>query len=307
MFSLDPLAPRWRWLGRRWPRSLGPLVSTVAGLWLFARNHDHLRRECMPLVRQALDCGPARAAAVVAGATVEAWQTYLDVAALLWRDDAGVRDEGLRYSRIGGMDHLREALARGRGALLFSAHFGCLYHALLAPVDDAALRQVPIGLLMRRTPGDARLIERLSRLSGRPLTLIDADSPYSARDVLATLRGNGIVACMTDFFYESNALVIGPFMGHECATPAGLARLAVHSGCAVMPQFTFRHGRHYVTEVRPALPDPAPGSVDERTAHLTLAMNEALEAAIRSRPSQWTFWRGLPHRVQWARRVTEAA
>ncbi len=307
MFSLDPLAPRWRWLGRRWPRGLGPVISGVAGLWLFARNHDHLRRECMPLVQQALGCSRLRAAAVVAGATVEAWQTYLDVAALLWADDEGLRTESRRFSRVGGLAHLREGLARGRGALLFSAHFGCLYHALLAPVDDATLRQVPIGLLMRRTPGDDRMIERLSQLSGRALTLIDADSPYSARDVLATLRGNGIVACMSDFFYESTALVIGPFMGHECATPAGLARLAVHSGCAVLPQFTFRNGRHYVTEVRPALPEPPPGSLDERTAQLTLAMNEALEAAIRGRPWQWTFWRGLPHRVQWARRVMDAA
>jgi lauroyl/myristoyl acyltransferase len=225
---------------------------------------------------------------------------YADVAYLLSRTEDQIRARADHQCTLEGAQHLVRALQHGGGALLFSAHFACMYlGALLRPVHPA-LEHVELAFLMRQAPGLPSLVDKLARVCGRRISIIDIDEPMAARSLISHLRRNQVVACMYDFFYEGTALVVTPFLGGPCATPGGVARIAAHTGCTLLPQFTFREGGRYHTVIRDPLVLPEQGSLDERTVHITALMNERIEREILDRPSQWSFWRGLDRRRKWA-------
>jgi lauroyl/myristoyl acyltransferase len=282
------------------PPALAHALAYAAGLGLYACDHDGVRRACPPLIREAIGCSRGAAHGIAWRATAETMVAYADVAYLLSRPEHEIRARAESQCTLEGTQHLVRALEQGGGAVLFSAHFACMYLGALRQPNHPTLEGVELAFLMRQARGLTSLVDKLAAVCDRRISIIDIDDPMAPRSLITHLRGNQIVACMYDFFYEGTALVITPFLGGPCATPGGMARIAAHTGCTLLPQFTFRDGSRYHTVIRDAVALPAQGSLDERTVHITALMNECIEREVLARPSQWSFWRGLDRRRKWA-------
>jgi len=307
MLSLEGRVQRHVSALHRLPRALLPWAAHLSAARLYLTDQEQLQSAAAELQR-ALQVPRPRAHLTAWRATAETLISHADVDFIRHSSVAQLRRFVRSHTRIEGLERLEQALQQGRGALLFSGHFGNMYLGAMTPVARPGLAGVPLHFVMRVQPGMAELAAKLAEVAERPVQLIDVDDPLAARDIAIALRRNGCVACMFDFFYEASNLVLGNFLGALCATPGGLAHLACATGTRVLPQFTWRAGRQYRTEIGAALPLPDAGAdADSRTVALTEAMNAVLQAEILARPSAWSFWRGLDRRRQWAAAALEAA
>src|SRR5688572_33341411 len=89
-----------------------------------------------------------------------------------------------------GVEHLREALAKGRGALMLSAHFTTL------AMGARALTLLGPTSIMYLTPKNALIAELSRRNRGRHT--VRAISSVRVRDLLQALKSNLPVCCAPD-------------------------------------------------------------------------------------------------------------
>ena len=193
--------------------------------------------------------------------------------------------EWIRYE---GFEHFENALRAGRGVLFATAHLGnwelsAFAHALLSAPMDVVVRPLD----NRRID---RLVEARRALSGN--TLIDKRE--FARPILAALRANRAVGILVDQNASPENGAFVDFFGVQACASTGLAKLAAHSGAAVIPGYALwseSEGR-YILRFDP--PVEISGGAEEDTARI----QKHLEQVIREFPDQWLWihrrWRTRP-------------
>jgi len=194
---------------------------------------------------------------------------------------------------VHGREHLDDALARGRGLFLLSAHLGSWEVAAL--VGGLA---VPGGLSVVNRPLDNPLLdaelERLrARFGNRALGKRDI-----ARDVLVALRGGAAVGILIDQRVPEDVGVQVPFFGQPTWTHPVLARFARRTRAPVVPIFALWTAPGAYTLRYGEVIDVDALTADEREdVPLTARFSAVTEAAIRDRPDQWLWfhdrWRHL--------------
>jgi KDO2-lipid IV(A) lauroyltransferase len=196
-----------------------------------------------------------------------------------WASDARLR----RLIRYEGIEHLQAALARGRGALMLSAHF--------TPLELGARALTLLGptSIMYLTPGNA-LIAELSRRS-RTRHTVQAISSDQIRDLLQNLKNNLPVWYAPDQRYTGKNSEIVPFFGRPAATNVATSRLARISGAPVLPYFPERRADNagYVVRIHPPFTDfPSDDPIAD-----TARFHALIEAHAREHPEQylWTYKR----------------
>jgi KDO2-lipid IV(A) lauroyltransferase len=198
---------------------------------------------------------------------------------------AGNIDHWIRYE---GFEHFTAARERGRGVLFATAHLGnwelsAFAHALLAQ---------PMQVVVR--PLDNRLIDRFveQRRSSSGNTLIGKRE--FARPILKALRENQAVGILVDQNASADTGVFVPFFGVPACVNISFAKMAAHSGAAVIPGFAVwrETERAYILRFYPEVPITGDAAVD------TAAIQHALELAIRQDPDQWLWihrrWKTRP-------------
>ncbi|HLK47326.1 MAG TPA: lysophospholipid acyltransferase family protein [Bryobacteraceae bacterium] len=193
-----------------------------------------------------------------------------------------------RWIRCEGYEHVKTALAAGRGVLFATAHLGnwelsAYAHALLA---------APMNVVAR--PLDNRwidnLVERRRALSGNRVVL----KKDFARVILKALAANETVGILIDQNAALDSGVFVDFFGIPASAGAGFAKLAAHSGAAVIPGFALWSAaeRRYVLRFYP------PVAVTGDAARDTQALQTQLETVIREYPDQWLWihrrWKTRP-------------
>jgi KDO2-lipid IV(A) lauroyltransferase len=179
--------------------------------------------------------------------------------------------------RTTGVEHLRAAIARGRGALIVSAHFGN-WEAIRLAARDAG---VEVGILRRHFNNpdfDALALGRV-RKAGEPVLHKGRDG---LRGMLAHLRAGGAILVLVDQRTSGGALL--PFLGREAETATAIAGVAAKTGAAVIPAMAARAADGLSFDVRFEPPAP-PGDPDA----MFLVINAAIGRWITERPGQW-FW-----------------
>jgi KDO2-lipid IV(A) lauroyltransferase len=187
-----------------------------------------------------------------------------------------------RRVRFEHLERIEKALARGRGALILTLHFGSIELALLA----APLWGVPLTVIAR--PFANPWIQRdLARQRSRTGTrLLDHDRAMAR--ALRSLREGRCVALLNDQYARRRGGVLAPLFGARCFTAPGVALLALRSGAPVLPFYTVREGpeRHRGV-VLPELELERSGDLRRDVARATARANQALEEIIRLHPEQW--------------------
>jgi KDO2-lipid IV(A) lauroyltransferase len=207
------------------------------------------------------------------------------------------RKQLAKMLRIEGLEHLRQALKRGRGAIVLSGHFGAW--ELLGPAF--ALNGFSVDLFVRsqKNPLFDELMNR-HRLGVGAEIIRSSRTP---RAVLRSLRQNRLLVMLADQDGGRDGIFV-PFLGRLASTPRGVARFATQTGAPILMGFVVRQssGRHRLI-IEPPMEDPGTADREQDLRQILLKYNQKLETHIRSHPHQW-FW---PHRRWKTRPPSESA
>ena len=188
------------------------------------------------------------------------------------------------YVHAEGLEHLRQALARGDGLMAITGHIGN-WELLAAYCSIVGL---PVNAIGRRlhSPLLNRLLIGVRARAG--VRTILRESPASSRAILRTLKRNEILALLIDQDTRGPRVFV-PFFGRLAATPSGVAALARRTNVPVLPLFISRRpqGGHLIQ----AYPPFADVDRDWDTLEsLTAAYTAAIEQHIRQHPTEWVWW-----------------
>jgi len=193
-----------------------------------------------------------------------------------------------KFIRCEGEEHVEAAFRRGRGVLFATAHMGNWELSAFAH----ALYRAPMRFVVRPldNPYIDRLVERRRALSGnRPIFKRDF-----ARSILKALAANEAVGILMDQNDAADSGVFVDFFGVPACASTGLAKLAAHSGAAVIPGFALwsEAERRFVLRFYPPVAITGDAACDTR------AINAQLEEVVRAHPDQWLWvhrrWRTRP-------------
>ena len=183
--------------------------------------------------------------------------------------------------RVEGMEHVYNALDAGKGAIVFTAHFGNVDIVGQVPL----VYGIPItGAVMHVKP------ERLFRYTlelrqSHGLRLLPIDGPLMG--LIRALKQGGIVALPCDRNIADNSITVD-FFGSPASLPAGPVRIALRTGSPLIPVFVLRLPDDSLrVHVEPPLDLPRTG---DREADTVTGMKEivrAMERHISGHPEQW--------------------
>lgn len=203
-----------------------------------------------------------------------------------------IPDIFLERCEVVGREHLEEALAAQRGAILLSAHLGnwelgAAYAVHLGYVVNAVV-------LSHRHPWIQRFFVQQREHAGVRVHQWGSAS----RSCLEALKRSELVALVGDWEFGHQGIEI-PFFGWPAQLPTGPARLSVTAQAPVVPTFMVRTtGNRFRMFFNPAIwPDDMTKSTDDIRA-LTEQYVQVMEQYIGTYPDQWNIFRRMwkePH------------
>jgi KDO2-lipid IV(A) lauroyltransferase len=190
-----------------------------------------------------------------------------------------------------GEEHVRNALAGGKGAIIFSGHFGYwelhgLAHALVLSPMSVLARPLDNPLLHA-------LLERMRRATGNQVIYRQG----ALRKVLRALQANECVAVHIDQHIQGADAVVVEFFGRPAATTSALATLALRTGAPLVPAFAMPlpHGRCRLIYEHPV--ELPPADTADPVRELTQRCSDVLEMHVRRHPAMWLWmhrrWRDV--------------
>ena len=188
-----------------------------------------------------------------------------------------------RLIRYEGLEHYLAARHRGKGVLVLTGHIGAwelssFYHSLVG---------YPMGMVIRRldNPMVDQLVNRIRCQHGNRVLHKDD----FARGLIAAMRGGETVGVLMDTNMTPPQGVFVDFFGHAACTAAGVARIALRTGAAVLPGFLIwdQSENRYVLHFLPALQLVNTGDEEKDAIANTQLFTKALEGIIGRYPEQW--------------------
>jgi KDO2-lipid IV(A) lauroyltransferase len=183
---------------------------------------------------------------------------------------------------IEGKEIADAEIARGKGVMFISGHFAN-WEAM--PVTATQLGYE--GGLVYRPPNNPyvdRFISRMRASAGPQIQI--SKGAHGTRRIFTLLRRGQCILMLVDQKTEQG--VSAPFFGREAPTTPAPAALALKLGASLLPTSNERlKGARFRTHIRPPIQFAPTGNHDADVLALTAKINEAIEACVRARPSQW--------------------
>jgi Kdo2-lipid IVA lauroyltransferase/acyltransferase len=199
-------------------------------------------------------------------------------------------DEMLARVEFEGHERVLAAHAQGRGALLFTGHFG--YWEINALVHALTLHPMAVMARPLDNPLLHDLLEHVRAQTGNSVIYRRG----ALRRVLRTLASNQAVALLIDQHIHTDAVYVD-FFNRPAATTAALAAIALRTGAPVIPVFALplpggRFRMVYEHAVAPPKTDD-PDAIRNFTQRCT----DVLEMYVRRYPELWLWmhrrWRDV--------------
>jgi len=194
--------------------------------------------------------------------------------------------------KIEGLANAHAALARGRGALVFSAHCGHWEAGAYA----MGLLAVPFAVIARPLDNpvlDRRLVQ-LRRGTGNAVI----PKRRAVRETLRALARGAGVAILIDQDAGVDGVFV-PFFGRLASTTPTLALLALRTGAPILPVFArIDADGTIVVHIEPVIEPRPTEDRDDDVRRLTSACTEIVEHWVRRSPEQWLWmhrrWKTRP-------------
>jgi KDO2-lipid IV(A) lauroyltransferase len=145
----------------------------------------------------------------------------------------GNKDTIRRRVRIEGLEHLEAALARGRGVILFSAHF-TPFEFFWPALRDHCTR---LGGMYKAQTNP--IMNRIMT-AGRGRSYDVQFEKDNVREMLRELKRNSVVWYASDQSYGGKGSALIPFFGVPAMTNTAISRIARMSRAAILPYFCKR-------------------------------------------------------------------
>ncbi len=187
-----------------------------------------------------------------------------------------------RFVTVHGEEHLRDALARGKGVILLTAHFGS-WEMAAAWLAERGYPMNAIGA-EQRDPRISDLIAELRRSCG----VVTIGKGFDLKEALRCLRKGEILGVLLDQDPKDRGIVV-PFLGLPASTPYGPVKMAFKLQAPVVPLFMVRredgifHDLHFLPPLEGK--EGMPFGEDEKDA--VRRSNDVLSEWIVSHPEQW--------------------
>jgi len=196
-----------------------------------------------------------------------------------------------------GRQHLEQATAAGRGAILWVGH--TVFHGLVLKksLAEAGFRlnhfSRPEHGFSKTRFGIAFLNPIRSRVEDRYLrrriVIERGREERAVRAAARELAANGLVS-ITAGDWEGRQIAHIPMLGGSLPLATGAPALALAAGALLLPVFVIRkHNAIHVLITAP-IDMGTPGSRDERVKRAMIEYAARLEPVVRDYPSQWRGW-----------------
>lgn len=184
-----------------------------------------------------------------------------------------------------GFENLEQALARGKGVILVTAHLGSweLGGTLLA------LRGLPMTVITLEEPTSdlTRWRDAQRQRLGIKTIAVGPGHDFAFVEMIQTLRRNEIVAMLVDRPYAGTGTPV-QFFGRTTEFSTAPALLWQHTDASVLPAFVLQNARHrYVSFADPALCFTRNANARATIVENTQRLAAHFEAIIRQHPDQW--------------------
>ncbi len=203
-------------------------------------------------------------------------------------------EQASKFIRYDGLEHYLAAREKGKGVLVLTGHLGAwelssFYHSLMG---------YPMSLVIRRldNPLVDEFVNRIRCLHGN--RVIHKDD--FARGLLSSMHRGETVGILMDTNMTPPQGVFVPYFGVEACTASGLARVALHSGAAVLPGFLVWEAaeKKYVLRFGEELELIRTGDMASDIVANTALFTATIEAYVRLYPEQWLWvhrrWKTRP-------------
>ncbi|HNV23845.1 MAG TPA: lysophospholipid acyltransferase family protein [Candidatus Omnitrophota bacterium] len=184
-----------------------------------------------------------------------------------------------------GWEHLEEAIARGKGVIAVSAHFGNFplmmfslakkgypVNAIIRPARDPILEK---DLLRRRTEEGLKNIYAIPRKE-------------CVEQCIRALRHNEILFILLDQNFGNGRGVFVDFFGEKAATGTGPVVFSSRTGATILPMFIIREEGDYHRVIIEPIFELEQGVTDEEILQKNVQrITDIIERYIRKYPHEW--------------------
>jgi KDO2-lipid IV(A) lauroyltransferase len=203
-------------------------------------------------------------------------------------------EKASQFIRYDGLERFLAAREKGKGVLVLTGHLGAwelssFYHSLMG---------YPMSLVIRRldNPLVDEFVNRIRCMHGN--RVIHKDD--FARGLLTSMSRGETVGILMDTNMTPPQGVFVPYFGVEACAASGMARVALHSGAAVLPGFLVWEAaeKKYVLRFGEELELIRTGDMAKDIVANTALFTATIEAYVRRYPEQWLWvhrrWKTRP-------------
>jgi len=272
----------------RIPLSAALAFGSALG-WIFGSVVRHHRRDAFDALRKSYPEKTERELRVIVNRMYK--NLGMNQVEIL-RLAGGAIDETNNRITIVGKEIVDQALQRGKGVIILSAHFG---NWDFLPMLTAKTLY-PVTIISKDIKN--KVINAMWMLTRKQVGVNIIPNHNSARAALRVLRRNEVLGFILDQNRPRDAGVFVDFFGRPACTSPGLAILSAQVQAPVVPVFIHRtpDGRHLL-QVLPAIEPPLdrePETIRKATQEYT----KIIEDQIRQHPEQWIWlhrrWKTRP-------------
>jgi lauroyl/myristoyl acyltransferase len=186
---------------------------------------------------------------------------------------------------VRGGENLKQALGRGRGIVMVTAHTGAWETSGPLLKSDFSLDVI---VAMQREPDvRSRRIQDAARSRSGVRVVHVGEDPLAVLPLLTHLRGGGVVGVQIDRAPRTMRALPVDLFGRPAKIPSGPFQLARATGAPVLPVFTRRLGYfRYEIQVSPPIQLSRAADGEELASAAQTAASE-MERFIREDPTHW--------------------
>ncbi|HRY29543.1 MAG TPA: lysophospholipid acyltransferase family protein [Elusimicrobiota bacterium] len=257
------------------PRPAGSVLGRVLGRLIGGLFPSRTRLAVSNMTQAFPDASPVQ----IRRWAAEGWESLGQAAWEFARFGASEK-KYLEFVKLEGVEHIRTSYRKGKGAILFTAH----YTNWELTSGMVALSGCPVGVIARRMK-NPYVNDFLTRLRSRLQVRVFMHK-QAVQESIRWLKKGNLLGVLFDQRITDGGVSV-PFFGRPAHTTTLPALLALRLGCPLHPVHCWREDDRLRIHIGPPVDVSGLRPVEEDIRRLTERLNGVVEEWVRRRPPMW--------------------